>query len=443
MSAEASGAASGVGSMPRGLIRALIVGLVLCDLLLLVFLEHAVVVAAAVVAVVGGVLLGKEMARIVAVIAVGASLLDPVATLLGGVPPVFWGLRAILAGGFAWLLLSRRGASWSAARTLVHPVLAIALLFGLLLVAGLVDTASPGYARMKILHYAATNLSLLGAGLLLGIEGPASHRSLWRGIAACALLVAVAGLANAALRFEPYESRLSVLGLNPIWLARIMAIGLLALLVLREAGDVAIPGLVAAGLPLLAVLVLSGSRGPLLGLLIVVLIRGFLLGRVAARTRVALLAGVLLLLAVVVIASPEALRERYLNPMRQDTSGVVRLRLFAVAQEIFTALPFAGVGTGGFSDLMKFGDHRFYPHNIFLEIGIENGIPGLIVLIAFLGVSLRSAAAVRHRLWGRAALLGLLFALWNAQFSGDVMANEWIWLFAGLAAGLQDARASV
>ena len=59
---------------------------------------------------------------------------------------------------------------------------------------------------------------------------------------------------------------------------------------------------------------------------------------------------------------------------------------------------------------MKMGDHRFYPHNLFAEVGIENGLLGLLALAGFL----IATAARGMRQWRdartSAALLVFLFA---------------------------------
>ena len=87
--------------------------------------------------------------------------------------------------------------------------------------------------------------------------------------------------------------------------------------------------------------------------------------------------------------------------------------------------------------MLRMGDARAYPHNIFAEVIIENGIPGILALFGLL------AFAVARGLGGREdprilfAFLAFLFALGNAQLSGDVIGNEWIWLFAGILAGRQ------
>src|SRR5574337_201965 len=75
---------------------------------------------------------------------------------------------------------------------------------------------------------------------------------------------------------------------------------------------------------------------------------------------------------------------------------------------------------------------RRYPHNLVLELGCELGVAGLALLLLTLFLAVRSArglAAVPGD-GGVAGTLLALFVFWflNAQLSGDVFDNRWIWL---------------
>ncbi len=49
--------------------------------------------------------------------------------------------------------------------------------------------------------------------------------------------------------------------------------------------------------------------------------------------------------------------------------------------EFFSEKPIFGNGIGSFGTLFGFGDERAYPHNIFLEIAVECGLIGLVLII--------------------------------------------------------------
>lgn len=93
-----------------------------------------------------------------------------------------------------------------------------------------------------------------------------------------------------------------------------------------------------------------------------------------------------------------------------------------------------GVGTGGFAHLERGEDARHYPHNILLEALYENGVVGALLLLFFLLIPFR----LLGRAWGairpRSSVKRLLalgcslyvFALINAQVTGDLASNEWV-----------------
>jgi hypothetical protein len=435
----------------RGPVRAAILLLGLIDAALLILLPHAAWVVAVIAVGVLGLAIAGRLHWGIALIAVGTPLLDPISVVIQTEAPVFFALRISLALAIGWFFFAgTRRPGQSAGRIVGEPVVLWALALGFVVAAGLWGSPSPAYGRMKVVAYASTCIPLLLGGYLLAApragddEESRGHRFdlLCRAVVILSLLVALAGLLNLAFQFEPYDTRLKVLGLNPIWLARIMGLGILALLGLwdsRGAGPGrpvlgTLPAVLLA-LPLGAVMVFAGSRGPLLGLGVVLAIRGVVLTRASLARRTARFFAGLAAAGLLLLLMPAEVRDRFLNPVHQDISGIVRLRLIEVAREALSNVRGWGAGTGAFSDLMKMGDHRFYPHNLFAEIGIENGFLGLLVLAGFL----IAPAARGLRQWRDArtltALLIFLFAAWNAQVSGDLTSNEWIWLSAGLIAG--------
>jgi hypothetical protein len=431
-------------------LRYALAALLLCDAILILLLPHATWVVALVAVCMAGLAIASRLHWTIATIAVGYPLLDPVSVAIHTEAPAFFALRLCLVGGVGWFFFARvQGPGRSALRAVSDPVVLWAVALGAVVGLGLLESPSPGYGRMKLVSYLATSLPLLFAGFFLAMGHKREDRecsdrrqdALYGAFVVLATLIAAAGLANLLFRFQPFETRLTVLGLNPIWLARIMGLGLLALLALWDIGRTR-PAPFLRPLPMLlvalllgVVMVFAGSRGPLLGLLLILALRGLVLTRVPLRRRISRIAAGTIAACALFLLMPEEVRDRFLHPVHQDVSGVVRLRLIEVAREALGFVTGWGAGTGAFSDLMKMGDHRFYPHNLIAEIGIENGLPGLVILLLFLiTVAVRG---LRRRTDTRvlAATLCFLFAFWNAQVSGDLMANEWIWLFAGLIAG--------
>jgi O-antigen ligase len=115
-----------------------------------------------------------------------------------------------------------------------------------------------------------------------------------------------------------------------------------------------------------------------------------------------------------------------------------RSQLWSEAWSHFLAHPVFGLGTGSFQHIAP---TDFYPHNLLLEIGVELGLVGLIIVAGFLVTAWLATARARilpgpARL--QAAVVTALFssAVVNAMFSGDIQTNANLWLVAGLALGL-------
>jgi len=201
-----------------------------------------------------------------------------------------------------------------------------------------------------------------------------------------------------------------------------------------------------AAVPLVAVALLaSGSRGPVLGLVVglgVLLV--LTVQEPTARRRVGLvIAGVALAVLFVPQLVPGQDVGRALSIFSGTSEGVStngRSGLWSAAWTMFNAHPLIGAGTGSFGFVEPL---ELYPHNILLEAGAELGIVGVLLVV---GTVLGGAVQLR-RAWAahssgpdraQASLVAALLAsaVTNASLSSDLTANEGLWLVAGLAVGL-------
>jgi hypothetical protein len=205
----------------------------------------------------------------------------------------------------------------------------------------------------------------------------------------------------------------------------------------------------AAGLPLLAGLYLTGSRSVIgaavAGLVVLVLI--------AARQRVAAMRGALaggLLAAVLMIAVYPWWTGRDVAGELARQSLQVRAELLRTGVRVMATRPVFGVGIDRFHllagslaspELDALFPARKNPHNDFLRFGAELGIVGLAL---FLWVLVRAARRTWHgllstgdlRLAGLAG--GLIAFLTTSLFSNPLMVREVsyvFWIALGLAAG--------
>ncbi|MFC3834804.1 MULTISPECIES: O-antigen ligase family protein [Deinococcus] len=219
---------------------------------------------------------------------------------------------------------------------------------------------------------------------------------------------------------------------NPIWLARAAGIAALWVGVSVLTGRLRRPWLWALA-PILGIIVLTGSRGPLASLLIVL---ALLLPLLVRRVTLPGLA--------VMLASAGAGLAVFFNPMvldgvlarfaREDRYGVTSGRdtLWAITTGWIQDVP-GGIGLGGLAaSLMPYAR---YPHNIVLETFAELGWVAGTGLVIALGLALyRLARAARSRQFEEVMLLGVfLFALGNALVSGDLTGPKELYIAAALS----------
>ncbi len=278
------------------------------------------------------------------------------------------------------------------------------------------------------------------------------------------------------------EARLVWLGTNPIWLARIMATwSILVLWAVQRRLVPVIPGVLMV-LVSFGLIIQTGSRGPLAALLLCPLSLIFLpwkrqvkiplpLFRSALffpaqnhanfRRRLMLSITIICLLVIclalflpveqkarlasVVLRSSvgsiitsgglgEGIAQSLDSGLLGDASARLRLNLIETClDQLYYSLPW-GAGAGGFSYAVFLRDFRIYPHNIFIELLFENGLPGLILFLIFLLVIWRSAWRLRRRGYDQVTWLWVLVSMMliNAQVSGDLTLNSDIWFWGAL-----------
>jgi hypothetical protein len=373
-------------------------------------------------------------------------------------------LRGLVLLALMLAMLSRSKGSLGdfLTRCLRHPTLWITLGFAAVLWYGTTYTAAGFYGANKAMGFVVTGffyvLVLTAMGWVWGHEqgelrGPREFlRAVW--ILLC--LVAFLAFLNVFLQFDEHEGRLGIPGLGPIWLGRMAGLGILMIpYALRRLHWprwlVGIAALV-FGITLL----LTGSRGPVIALtvtIMAVVVDRWLRreGRRQGRRDELILVGAVTLVGVGLVLLPETLTARFLDvgtdrPFMEGFSWKARLVYWGASLMLFRDVGFIGLGTGGFPEALFHDDFRFYPHNALLEVFLENGWPGLILLVLFVVVSWRTAQRLRRNpdLAPEASVamfLGL-FAFGNAMVSGDVPVNVGYWLWGGFL-GAMSLAASI
>lgn len=102
--------------------------------------------------------------------------------------------------------------------------------------------------------------------------------------------------------------------------------------------------------------------------------------------------------------------------------------------------PLLGIGTGSFHTVVPYKPNEpyRYPHNLILEVMVEQGIPGLLI---WLGFGLNTAYLAIRGIWKQSSgkriylisLVILVYGLVNAMLSGDLTDNPNIFVAAALA----------
>jgi len=197
-------------------------------------------------------------------------------------------------------------------------------------------------------------------------------------------------------------------------------------------------------------IVFTGQRTPILAFLLSTAACFFLTPRVSLRHRLALVAGVCVLIASVSLFSNSG-RFQVLSDMAHgdaealsvDETASMRLTYYRICLNTFLSEPVLGAGLGTFFGISSrstaYPDR--IPHNAFLEVAAGQGLVGFIPLATLvLGSVTVGATALRRSpdtLSKRSRLLTFLLAttfyeLALAGMTGSVFADSTMWCFLGM-----------
>ena len=356
----------------------------------------------------------------------------------------------------------RRGPPWSLA---AQVLMLCAALLGVMIAAGLLYSPAPMSARTKTLGYFAFNLApsalvvllvdseerlvrlakaVIGVGLLMAVFTHLGHDTMEGGAGAGLYNIGEGkyGIDIGGARFA-----------GGTWFARRLDLVMVSLLVVAALSSRKILLLALLALiPYLAYLLfLSGARGAIAGGAIAFMVVLTLL-TVMARSGRSLRIAMIALLLLVIAAGMTSVREEALaqeivqrytaleHPFQTEEAGADRLQFWRSAWETFEDHPLFGIGSGGWGMVWNKQDYRDFPHNIFLEILCEEGlVGGLLFSLFFFGTMRLVWKVMRHPLTtprGKTLAIwaiGILtFAGLDAQLSGDIQTNDYIWIAAAI-----------
>jgi O-antigen ligase len=305
------------------------------------------------------------------------------------------------------------------------------------------------YATQKELRlFSLTALSAFAPLLLLRED--AQRRVFVYAVSLLALVMAALAAIEAA-RFG-LSARNSVFNTNPILLARASGFAGLLLCLLYWQGRLSLWIFAPAAAVALLGLLVSGTKAPLLGLLLT----GFAMVPLAlmdgaTRTRVwaTLIVGLAGLTGVLAYLASARIHvgRRILGLLSGDwgASGGSRLALWQETLDLIPESP-AGIGWGRFSEWIQVFHYENllrHPHNIVLEITVEAGwLAGAAFLALVALTTSRSILAVYrgatmpsgHGAVGELVVpVALIYWFICASFSGDVNDNRPLWAMLGMA----------
>jgi O-antigen ligase len=247
------------------------------------------------------------------------------------------------------------------------------------------------------------------------------------------------------------EDFINVLGGNYLGVGRVLGIGAVTILGYFLFFAKTAPSK-AAALALfgffMALLFVVGGRGPLLATvlaLLVPLLSGWRFSPVKGLQQRRYVLPLLAIIGVMLAAStyvilggdPPTTLARMLILYQPGAAGTAAARLdfYADSLSMWAANPVFGHGVGSWPELMPDSVMELYPHNIFLEIMVEEGLVGLSLFVGLLIYGWRAlgrSSLARHD--PVRVLIVMLFVntLANALVSGDIPDNRALFGMLGL-----------
>ncbi|WP_053360968.1 O-antigen ligase family protein [Bacillus sp. FJAT-27251] len=203
----------------------------------------------------------------------------------------------------------------------------------------------------------------------------------------------------------------------------------------------------------LSTVVFSGSRGPLLNLILVsllIIIMKIRQGNIIAFVK--MITSVFLIFLFIIFMFNNFAQnffslstERTLTLFQLDedswAGGSGREKLYPLALNMFSESPFLGSGPMGF---LSESGANMHPHNIILEVMADYGLVGLLLIILFFSFIFKRYSQKAKINTSIFLVLFLFFSsLIELQVSGTFMANARLWFFIGLGMGFINIKEKI
>lgn len=157
------------------------------------------------------------------------------------------------------------------------------------------------------------------------------------------------------------------------------------------------------------------------------------------------LIAIFLTILVFTIAIPNPIRNMFIHSISKDPYSKNRIDIWKLSVKMFKAFPLTGVGPDNFSEVSQQfnfrqtnGPANYFkvpraPHNDYLKIISENGIPGLIIIILFLiFITRRILSGSLYNIYK----ILILYILFQAFFFDFIFKTFFFFLFLYLVRGI-------
>lgn len=253
-------------------------------------------------------------------------------------------------------------------------------------------------------------------------------------------VIQILGVAQGATEVKGEVERAAALGFHPNHLARILVLGILALMGMLYIRKQLLSRKVLFASPLIvilvAVLIQTGSRGALLALAAALLT--FALSAGSLKRRAINAGGLLVLLGLLALAAvnSDIMRSRFEETI-EDGDLARRELIYPMSWQMFTEKPLLGWGsaTSVYELGMRLGhpeEETKNPHNLILYGLVTSGVVGSFPLFLGTGLAIFAAWRARHRAHGILPL-AMVVAVLVANMSGVWIANKLHWLVIAYA----------
>jgi O-antigen ligase/uncharacterized membrane protein YhdT len=321
------------------------------------------------------------------------------------------------------------------------------LLFAAVVTTSYLYTRAPGYGGDKLVSFLTVGALMFFAPFII-LEDDRDFRHFAIGTIAFGLMLAFARIiAGSQGVFGQHEE------VTHIGIGQLMGMAILLVLNYKFVESRAARNLLILCLPLLAAgLIAAEARGPLLALLPILVASLFIRRREMSliSPRAAMLGVAVIVAALVIVPgqwfqgeaakkfqvkSQELVEFAQGGSYSEKGSGGRRLVFFDAALDGIAEKPAAGWGVGGWATYYWHNDAWEYPHNLFLEVGVEEGLLGLAALLAFLAIAFKAAKKAFDEASGRFAFVlpVVAYCVLLTLSSGDIDDNRFLWFWCSVA----------